>query len=183
MTTQTAYVAGLNVLIAALNSSKGVSAETKEYWEGLLDKALDKKLSADGAVQSTLSNPLAYFAVPLCSDKESGRGRTKEFTLEQFKLALSKGWTVKADKALRGVNQDAINAGLAASWARKDSALGLKEERRLAAKSSNNNRIALMEATNAKLAAKKLEREAAKAAKKGNTPPVEPAENKDEGSM
>lgn len=163
MATQESYNNAVATLVTTLNSTKKILPECAEYWQDVLSKAASRTFK--GNVQGTVSNPVAYFAVPLSGDGK-GKGRTKEFTLDQFKFALSKGWQADTDKRLRGVDPDAIAAGLAASWARKDSALGTKEERKEASKTSYNNMVALMESNQAKLEQKRLEQKARKAASK-----------------
>lgn len=104
----------------------GMSASTRDYWLGLCNKSY----VFNGTVQESMSNPLAYFVVPLAGD--GTRGRSHAFVLRQLRYALAHNATCKAHVILRGVNQGAIEAGLAFSRAREDSELGTVEGRNLA---------------------------------------------------
>ncbi len=177
MATQESYIAALNTLSTVKGCAKS------DYWSSLIAKALDKAL-VKGSVQATLSNPLAYFVVPLAG--EGKKGRSHDFVKQQFAFTLMKVWEKDADKRLRGVDQEAIAAGLAVSWARKDSSLGSKDERREAAKQSSINMVALIESNQARLEAKRLEQSAKKAAAKaakGTTPMVDDAGKQDTGEI
>jgi len=81
-------------------------------------------------VQSTCSNPLAYFLVPLAGTGKAGRSH--DFVMSQFRFALSQGWTCKAHAFLRGVNESAIMAGMAFAMPRQDSNLGTVAGRKAA---------------------------------------------------
>lgn len=124
MATQTS----LNNAIAKLQQAR-LSAvcdtATANYWDTLLARKLT--LHSNGTVQSTCSNPVAYFLVPLSGD--GTKGRSHEFTLAQFCYALSQGWTKNAHVALRGVNEQAIKSGMSFARPRQDSALGSVEGR------------------------------------------------------
>lgn len=118
----------LNAAIAKLQTAMSTvtcNTDTATYWNNLIARKL--VLHSNGTVQSTCSNPLAYFLVPLAGD--GTRGRSHNFTLDQFVYALSQGWTKDADKRLRGVNESAIKAGLAYAKPRQDSVLGSVEGR------------------------------------------------------
>jgi len=124
MATQT----NLNNAIARLTETVKATTCTTEvasYWTGLLNKRYT--LHAGGTVQRTMSNPLAYFCVPLSGD--GTKGRSHDFTLAQFEYALTQGWTKNAHIALRGINESAIKAGMAFARPRLDSALGSVEGR------------------------------------------------------
>lgn len=124
MTTQV----NLNNAIAKLQSamnSVSCNSDTMAYWAGLLGKRYT--LHGNGTVQSTMSNPLAYFTVPLAGD--GIKGRSHDFVIAQFCYALSQGWTKNAHVALRGVNESAIKAGMAFARPRQDSTLGSVEGR------------------------------------------------------
>lgn len=123
--------ASMNAAIAAVKEiieSKivGMSFDTKSYWLGLVNRSYTFKDS----VQESMSNPLAYFVVPLAGD--GTKGRSHAFVIKQLRWALSKNATSKAHVLLRGVNQQAIEAGLSFSRAREDSNLGTVEGRNLA---------------------------------------------------
>lgn len=105
-----------------------ITAETQAYWNGLLNKPY--KLHSNGTVQSTMSNPLAYFTVPLSGS--GTRGRSHTFVIEQFTFALLQNWTCNAHVALRGINEVAIKNGMAFAMPRSDSALGTVQGRKLA---------------------------------------------------
>lgn len=125
----------LNDAIAKLNaalSSATVSDAVQSYWTGLLGKRYT--LNSNGTVQSTMSNPLAYFTVPLSG--QGLKGRSHDFVMSQFEYALSQGWCKDAHIKLRGIDESAIVAGMSYSRARKDSSLGTVEGRIAAAKVS-----------------------------------------------
>ncbi len=118
----------LNNAIAKLQQamlSATCDSNTATYWTGLLGKQYT--LHSGGTVQRTMSNPLAYFVVPLAGD--GTKGRSHEYTISQFTYALSKGWTNKAHECLRGVNELAIRDGMAFARPRLDSNLGTVEGR------------------------------------------------------
>ena len=118
----------LNNAIAKLQTAMSTvvcSSDTLSYWTGLLAKTY--KLHANGTVQSTMSNPLAYFTVPLSGD--GTKGRSHDFVLAQFCYALTQNWTKNAHVALRGVNENAIKAGMSFARQKQDSALGSVEGR------------------------------------------------------
>jgi len=119
-----------NAIYTLSNALTGASCNesTRAYWQGLLAKSYT--LHKDGTVQSTISNPLAYFAVPLSGAGKSGRSH--DFVLKQFHFALGQNWTTKAHIALRGVNESAIIAGMAFAMPRADSTLGTVVGRRAA---------------------------------------------------
>jgi hypothetical protein len=124
MTTQT----NLNNAIIRLNNAVKAStcaSDVAAYWTGLLNKRY--ALHANGTVQSTMSNPLAYFCVPLAGD--GTKGRSHDFVMAQFDYALTHGLTKNAHIALRGVNESAIKAGMAFARPRSDSSLGSVEGR------------------------------------------------------
>jgi hypothetical protein len=131
----------MNKLQTVIVRMREVMAKTgveSAYWTTLLDNAYDltlKPVSKGGIIQGNLSNPLAYYIVPLFGD--GTRGRSHEFTLKQFEFAIIKGWTADADKRLRGVNAEAIEAGLAFNRAKSDSVYGTLAGRQVANKVSN----------------------------------------------
>ena len=133
MNTQQSFVQALetlNVLALAYQSP---------YWTGLINtaKGLTLKTAAKGgAVQATISNPLAYFVVPLAGDGKNGR--TDQFTIDQFEFALKEGYESGADVEFRsGKNEKVINAGLCYTKGKKASArLGSLESREYAHKLS-----------------------------------------------
>lgn len=124
MTTQISLNSAVSKLQAAMQTVS-CSSDTLSYWTGLLAKQY--KLHVNGTVQSTMSNPLAYFTVPLAGD--GIKGRSHDFVLAQFCYALTQNWTSKAHIALRGVNEQAIKAGMSFARPRQDSALGSVEGR------------------------------------------------------
>ena len=118
----------LNNAIATLKQSRlSVTCDTATatYWDGLLAKTY--RLHVNGTVQSTCSNPVAYFLVPLSGD--GTKGRSHDFVIAQFCYALSQNWTKNAHVALRGVNEQAIKAGMSFARPRQDSSLGSVEGR------------------------------------------------------
>ncbi len=124
MTNQT----NLNNAIARLNDAVKAStcaSDVAAYWTGLLGKRYT--LHANGTVQSTMTNPLAYFCVPLAGD--GTKGRTHNFVMAQFDYALTHGLTKNAHVALRGIDETAIKAGMSFARPRQDSALGSVEGR------------------------------------------------------
>lgn len=185
MATQESFNNAVTLLSTTLaKMGKKVSPDCKVYWEGVLDKAAGKTFK--GTVQNTVSNPSAYFLVPLSGEGKSGRGH--ELPMSQFIYALKKGWTSKTHeycRALKGLTAEEIAEllaeGLYYSQARKDSALGNKQERLEQAKVSTTNRLALVESTQARLLAKREEQAAKKAAGKGKTPQVQDEGNQDTG--
>lgn len=127
MATQATMNAAIQQVKAIVESKIiGMSTDTKAYWLGLTSKQYTFK----GTVQESMSNPLAYFVVPLAGD--GTKGRSHAFVVKQLRWALSKNATSKAHILLRGVNQAAIEAGLSFSRAREDSELGTVEGRNLA---------------------------------------------------
>jgi hypothetical protein len=129
--TQSKFDAAIAKLIA-VSKTVTMSPACGTYWNGLLSKAY--KVHANGTVQSSVSDPLAYFMVPLCGDGK--RGRSVDLTLAQFKDALEQGYTANADKMYRGVNARVISKGLAYNEARKDSNKGSLEGRKTVTKVS-----------------------------------------------
>jgi hypothetical protein len=130
----------LNNAVASLNTSleavqERIAADTLSYWTGLLGKVYT--LHSNGTVQSTCSNPVAYFLVPLSGN--GSRGRSHRFVIEQFQFALLQGWTSNAHVALRGINENAIKAGMAFNMPRNDSALGTVQGRKLAHSASQTD--------------------------------------------
>jgi len=124
--------ASLNAAVTMLSTAVKTatcSADVSSYWNGILAKPY--RLHANGTVQSTCSNPVAYFLVPLSGD--GTKGRSHEFVLSQFSYALSQGWCKDAHVHLRGIDESAIVAGMSYSRARKDSMLGTVEGRIAAA--------------------------------------------------
>jgi len=100
------------------------SGECAAYWNGVLSKAQEltiKEGSKGGDVQRTLSNPLAYYAVPLYEHNcynaglrsSKPKGRTPDFTMAQFVRALKEGHTNRADKIAR-LSADVTIAEIAA---------------------------------------------------------------------
>lgn len=124
MATQISLNSAVSKLQAAMQTVS-CSSDTLSYWTGLLAKQY--KLHVNGTVQSTMSNPLAYFTVPLAGD--GIKGRSHDFVLAQFCYALTQNWTKNAHVALRGVNESAIKAGMSFARPRQDSALGSVEGR------------------------------------------------------
>jgi len=123
--------ASLNAGIAKLNaslSSANVTDVVRSYWTGLFSKGY--RLHSNGTVQSTCSNPVAYFLVPLSGD--GTKGRSHAFVMQQFEYALQHGLTKNAHIALRGIDESAIKAGMSFNRARKDSMLGSVEGRQAA---------------------------------------------------
>lgn len=121
----------LNAAIVKLQNALAgatVSSDVLSYWTTLLNKKVT--LHANGTVQSSCSNPIAYFLVPLSGD--GTKGRSHDFVMQQFNYALTHGLTSNAHVALRGVNEDAIRAGMAYAKPRKDSSLGTVEARQAA---------------------------------------------------
>lgn len=133
MATQQSLNQALTVLSTALKSATCTDS-TRVYWTGLLAKPYT--LHHDGSIQSTISNPLAYFMVPLSGTGKSGRNH--DFVLQQFSFALSQGWTCKAHVALRGVNEAAIVAGMSFAMPRQDSSLGTVLGRKAATIAAKN---------------------------------------------
>lgn len=130
----------LNNAIAMLKDAMSTVTfgnDTGTYWTGLLNKPYT--LHSDGTVQSTMSNPLAYFVVPLAGD--GTRGRSHSFTLDQFCFALTQNWTTGAHVKFRGVNALTISKGLAFNRARLDSELGTVLARKEANKLSANKEL------------------------------------------
>lgn len=127
MATQVSMNAAIQMVKNVIESKiVGMSADTRSYWLGLVNKSYAFKNS----VQESMSNPLAYFVVPLAGD--GTKGRSHSFVIKQLRWVLSKNATTKAHKLLRGVDQAAIEAGLSFSRAREDSDLGSVEGRNLA---------------------------------------------------
>lgn len=124
MATQNSLNSAVSKLQAAMQTVS-CSNDTATYWIGLLSKKYT--LHSNGTVQSTCSNPVAYFLVPLSGD--GTKGRSHDFVIAQFCYALSQNWTKNAHVALRGVNEQAIKAGMSFARPRQDSSLGSVEGR------------------------------------------------------
>ena len=123
--------ASLNAAVTMLSTAVKTatcSADVSSYWNGILAKPY--RLHANGTVQSTCSNPVAYFLVPLSGD--GTKGRSHAFVMQQFEYALQNGLTKNAHIALRGIDESAIKAGMSFNRARKDSMLGSVEGRQAA---------------------------------------------------
>lgn len=113
------------------------NADTATYWTTLLNRKY--VLHSNGTVQSTCSNPVAYFLVPLSGD--GTKGRSHEFTLAQFNYALTQGLTKNAHVVLRGVDESAIKAGMSFARPRSDSNLGTVEGRLAASMVSSQSNV------------------------------------------
>jgi hypothetical protein len=186
----------LQTIVAQLRQVLKNTGMDSPYWMGKLDaaeKVALKAVSVGGVIQGNFSNPTAYFLVPLYGD--GSRGRSHEFTLKQFEFAIIKGWTADADKRLRGINAEAIEAGLAFNRAKSDSVYGTLAGRQVANKAStasnsgkNTSKIAeniaeaekeglFKEAWSLELSMKALEAEMSKLKNK-TAPKVKPAASK-----
>lgn len=110
MNKQSQFKAALTMLSVAVKAYASGACAT--YWNGVIDKGNElviKDGSKGGDVQSTLSNPLAYYVVPLYEHNcfnaglrsSKPKGRDVDFTMAQFVRALKEGHTNRADKIAR----------------------------------------------------------------------------------
>ena len=106
------YNAALTMISVAVRAY--ATDANRAYWDNLIDAASGKVLKVGakgGDVQSTLSDPLAYFVVPLygwncykAGLQNQPKGRTVEQVMGQLVRVLQMGLTNRADKVARIAN-------------------------------------------------------------------------------
>lgn len=105
--------------------------ECKAYWNGLLSEASNKTLkigAVGGAVQATISDPLAYWAVPIYGwnmynaglTARPPRGRSMEIALGQLVRVMKLGLTTRADKVARVSSDLSLEEMMVAKTLAKD---------------------------------------------------------------
>jgi hypothetical protein len=108
-TKQEQYQSALTMVSVAVRAY--ATNDNRDYWNKLVKDACAKTLKVDakgGDVQSTISDPLAYWIVPLYAHnchkaglQQAPRGRTVEQAMGQLVRVLKMGLTNRSDKVAR----------------------------------------------------------------------------------
>lgn len=108
-TKQEQYQAALTMISVVVRAYS--TDNNRDYWNNLIKEASDKPLkigAKGGDVQATLSDPLAYWVVPLYAHnchkaglQQAPRGRTVEQAMGQLVRVLKLDLTSRADKVAR----------------------------------------------------------------------------------